>query len=177
MRKDGSGPAGAEPIGRGELSVRLPEGILENIRDDNSLSAVHGRAARSCLRSDAKSIDCLAVGLGKVRGCTVPRVLSIVVEEQDRAKQAGKLRLHDAHQVLQYFLQRSIARYHLQNVTLSVTQRLRTLAFGDVNRATHELHQIPGCAHNRMANGVDVSYGAGRKKDAEFHFVIGLFMD
>src|SRR5882724_1908400 len=175
MRKYGSGPAGVEPIGLGHTSVRLPERILENVGDHNSLSAVHGRTARSCLRSDAKSIDGLAVGLGKAGGRAMPRVLSILVEEQDRAKQAGKLRLHNAHQVLQYVLQRSIARDHLQNAALSVTQRLRPLAFGDVNRATHELHQIPGCAHNRMANGVDISNGAGRKKDSEFHFVIRLF--
>ena len=70
----------------------------------------------------------------------MPHVLPVLVEQQDRAKQAGKLRLHDAHQVLQYFLQRSIARDHLQNTALSVTQRLCPLAFGDVNQAAHEFH-------------------------------------
>src|SRR6266700_2328011 len=46
---------------------------------------------------------------------------------------------------------------------------------GDDNRATDELQQIPGCAHNRMTNGVDVSDGAAWKKDAEFQFVIRFF--
>ncbi len=45
MHKYGSGPAGAEPIELGHASVRLPERILENVGDDNRLSAVHGGAA------------------------------------------------------------------------------------------------------------------------------------
>src|SRR2546427_8581 len=56
-----------------------------------------------------------------------------------------------------------------------VPLRLRPFAFGNVNRATDELHQIPRCAHNRMTNGVDVSDGAAWKKDAEFQFVIRFF--
>src|SRR5229473_5054439 len=51
----------------------------------------------------------------------------------------------------------------------------RLLTFGDICRATHELHQIPGCVQDRMANGVDVSHRTARKKDSEFHFVIRLF--
>src|SRR5580704_11619948 len=45
MRKYGSGPAGAEPIGRGHASVLLPERIQENVSDDNGFSPVHGGAA------------------------------------------------------------------------------------------------------------------------------------
>jgi hypothetical protein len=51
------------------------------------------------------------------------------------------------------------------------------LALGDVRRAPHELHQIPGCVQNRMADGVDVFDGAARKKDSEFQFVFQLFID
>src|SRR6266478_3801759 len=40
----------------------------------------------------------------------------------------------------------------------------RLLTFGDICRATHELHQIPGCVQDRMANGVDVSHRTARKK-------------
>ncbi len=103
------------------------------------------------------------------------RVFSVVVEEQDGAKHPCELRLHNAHQVLQYLFQRSITRHHLQDMTLSVAQSLSPLAFGDVDRATHELHQISRCVYNRMANGVDVSDGAGRKQNTKFHFVIRLF--
>src|SRR5260370_27933855 len=54
---------------------------------------------------------------------------------------------------------------------------IRTLALGDVRRAPHELHQIPGCVQTRMADGVDVFDGAARKKDSEFQFVFQLFSD
>src|ERR1700732_2704638 len=100
MRKYGGGPAGAQSIGLGYAPIRLPERILENIGDDNRLSAVHGRAARSCLRSDAKAVDGLGVELGKAGGGAVPRVLSVLIEKQDRAKQAGKLPFHHPHKVL-----------------------------------------------------------------------------
>src|SRR5208282_4937629 len=45
MRQDGSGPAGAKPVRLGRASIQLPERILENVGDDNRLSAVHGGAA------------------------------------------------------------------------------------------------------------------------------------
>src|SRR5712671_1861614 len=50
----------------------------------------------------------------------------------------------------------------------------RLLTFGDICRATDELHQIPRCVQDRMADGVDVFHRAARKKDSEFHFVIRL---
>src|ERR1700676_4643536 len=55
MRKYGSGPAGAQPIGLGHASVRLPERILENVADHNRLSAIHGRAAGSGLTDSSSS--------------------------------------------------------------------------------------------------------------------------
>jgi hypothetical protein len=88
--------------------------------------------------SDAKAVDGLGVGLGKAGSSAVPRVLTVLIEEQDRAKQAGKLGFHNAHQVVQYFLKRSIARYHLQNAALSVTQSLRSLALGNICHCPHE---------------------------------------
>src|SRR5260370_31530026 len=139
MRKYGSGPASAEPIRLGHASIRLPERILENVGDDNRLSAVDGRAARSRLRSDAKAVDGLGVGLGKTGCGAVPHMLPVLVKEQDRAKQPGKLGFHNPHQVLQYLLQRSIAGYHLQDTALSVTQSLCPLAFGDIRHRPHEL--------------------------------------
>src|SRR5258708_8588278 len=153
MRKYGSGLARAQHIGLGEASIRLPERILENVGDDNRLSAVDGRAARSRLRSDAKAVDGLGVGLGKAGGGAVPYMLPVLVKEQDRAKQASKLGFHNAHQVLQYFFQRSIARYHLQDTTLSVTQRLCPPALGDVQHRTNNSKLVRsvscyGISHN-----------------------------
>src|SRR5258707_13201640 len=142
MRKYGSGPASAEPIRLSHASVRLPERMLENVGDHNRLSAVHGRAARSRLRSDAKAVDGLGVGLGKTGCGAVPHVLPVLVKEQDRAKQPGKLGFHNAHQVLQYFLQRSIAGYHLQNTALSVTQRLCPHAFGYIDQSADDLRDF-----------------------------------
>src|SRR5258707_5493357 len=143
MRKYGSGPASAEPIRLSHASVRLPERMLENVGDHNRLSAVHGRAARSRLRSDAKAVDGLGVGLGKTGCGAVPHVLPVLVKEQDRAKQPGKLGFHNAHQVLQYLLQRSISRYPLQDTALSVTQRLCPLALGGVHHCANELDATP----------------------------------
>src|ERR1700682_4704643 len=156
MRKEWSGPAGAEPIGLGHFPVRFPEWILENVGHDNRFSTVHGGAAGSRLRSDAKAVDGLGVGLGKAGGGAVPHVLPVLIKEQDRAKQVDKLGFDNAHQLLQYFLQRSIVRYHLQNAALSVTQRLRPLAFGDVNHGTHVFNEIAGRTENGMAYCVDL---------------------
>src|SRR5260370_39703650 len=128
MRKDGSGPGSAQPIGLGHASIRLPERILENVGDDNRLSAVDGRAARSRLRSDAKAVDGLGVGLGKTGGGAVPHMLPVLVKEQDRAKQPGKLGFHNPHQVLQYLLQRSISRHPPQDTAPSVTPRRSPLS-------------------------------------------------
>ena len=86
----------------------------------------------------------------------MPHVLPVLIKEQDRAKQAGKLGFDNAHQLLQYFLQRSIVRYHLQNAALSVTQRLRPLAFGNVNHGTHVFNEIAGRTENGMAHCVDL---------------------
>ncbi len=58
----------------------------------------------------------------------MPSVLPVLVKQQDRAKQTGKLSFHNEHQVFQYFFQRSVARYHLQNATLAVAQDLCALA-------------------------------------------------
>src|ERR1700681_4623847 len=143
MREYRSGPAGAQSIGLGHVSVRLPERILENVGDDNRFSAVHGGAARSRFRSDAKAVDGFAVGLGKAGGGAMPHMLSVLVEEQYRAKQAGKFGFHNPYQVLQCFLQRSIAGYHLQNTALSVTQRLCPLALGGVHHGANELDATP----------------------------------
>src|SRR5260370_14100690 len=112
--------------------------------------------ARSRLRSDAKAVDGLDVGLGKAGCGAVPHVLPVLVEEQDRAKQAGKLGFHNEHQVLQYSLQRSIAADHLQDTTLSVTQRLSPLALGDVadgagdKRAIFRLQRTETDLHGKL---------------------------
>src|SRR6202046_3649593 len=177
MRKYGSGPAGAQPIGLGHASVRLPERILENVGDDNRFSAVHCGTARSRLRSDGEAVDGIGVALRKAGSSTVPHVLAVLIEEQDRAKQAGKLGFHDPHQLLQYFLQPSVAGYHLQNTALSVTQRLGLLALGNVHHGAHELLHIPGCVQNRMANGVSVFDSPVRKNDSVFPFVVRFFTD
>src|SRR6267154_5402082 len=134
-----------------QVSKRLPERILENVGDDNRFSAVHGRAAGSRLRSDRKSVDGLAVGLGEVGRGSMPHMLPVLVAEQDRAPQAGKLRFDNPYQLLEYFFKRSIARYHLQNTTLSITQRLCSLAFRDVYHGTDELNKIAGWTENGMA--------------------------
>src|ERR1700730_12483249 len=157
MREYGSGPAGAEPITPGHISVVLPEWILKNVGDHNRLSAVHGRAARPSLRSDAKTVDGLAVGLRKAGSSTVPHVFSILIEEQHRAKQAGKLRFHDAHQVFQRFLERCIASYHLQNAALSITQRLCPIALGNVHHGTHEFAGVAGRLDDRVTYPEHVS--------------------
>jgi hypothetical protein len=70
-------------------------------------------------------------------------VKPLLVEKQNRAKQAGKLGFHNPHQLLQYFLQRSIAPNHLQNTALSVTQRLCPLALGGVHHCANELDATP----------------------------------
>src|SRR5205807_409936 len=115
---------------------------------------------------DAKTVDGLAVGLRKAGGGAMPRVLSVLVEEQDRAKQAGKLDFHNLYQLLQYLLQRSIARDHLQNAVLSVPQRLRPLALGDVDHGTHVFNEIAGWTENGMAYHVNVSDLAVRMNDS-----------
>src|SRR5438552_11428031 len=97
MRKYGSGPTGAQSIGLGHASVLLPERILENVADDNRLSAVHGGAARSRLRSDAKAVDGLGVGLGKAGGSAVPHMLPVLIEQQNRAEHARKFRFDNAY--------------------------------------------------------------------------------
>ena len=44
----------------------------------------------------------------------------------------------------------------------------RLLPFGDICRATHELHQVPRGVQDRMADGVGVFDSAVRKKDSNF---------
>src|SRR5438132_12856264 len=97
MRNYGSGPAGSQSIGFGYASIRLPERILENVADDNRLSAVHGGAARSRLRSDAKAVDGLGVGLGKAGGSAVPHMLPVLIEQQNRAEHARELCFDNAY--------------------------------------------------------------------------------
>src|SRR5580693_10483902 len=52
-----------------------------------------------------------------------------------------------------------------------------TPALGDVHRATHELHQLPGCVQNRMGDGVNPLDSAVSQKDSEFQIVFRLFTD
>ncbi len=104
---------------------------------------------------------------GKARGGTVPHVLPVLVKEQNRAKQASKLAFHNAHQVLQYSLEVRIARYHLQDMTLSVTQRLDTLVFTHVHQDTHEFASVAGRFQNRMTYPEHVSRRSIRKNDSK----------
>ena len=90
------------------------------------------------LGSDQKAVDGLGVGLRKTGSGAVPQVLPVLIKEQDRAKQPGKLRFHHQHQLRQCFLQRSIAGDHFQNAALSVAQRLCSLALGDVHHCSDE---------------------------------------
>src|ERR1700756_1363992 len=87
----------------------------------------------------------------------MPHMLPVLVEEQDRAKQAGKLRFHNSYELLEYSLKGSIARYHLQNATLSLTKRRCPPALGDVYHRTDELNEIAGWTENGMAYRVDVA--------------------
>src|ERR1700694_743470 len=135
---------------------------------------VYGRSSVSRLRSDAKAVDGLGVGLGKAGGGAMPRVLPVLVEEQDRAKQAGKLGFYNAHQLLQYFLQRSIAGYHLQDTALSVTQRLRPLVLGDVDYGTDEFNEIAGWTENGMAYCVDIPDLAAGMHNSVIHLELRL---
>src|ERR1700693_1824441 len=104
MRKYRSGPAGAEPVRLGHAAVQVPEWILENIGNDNKFFTVHGRAARSRLRSNAKAVDSPDVGWGKARSGGMPHMLPVLVEAQDRTNYGGKLGFHHPYQLLQYFL-------------------------------------------------------------------------
>lgn len=112
---------------------------MENIGDDNRFSAIHGGAARARLRSDRKAVDGRGVRLGKTRSGAVPHMLPVLIEEQDRTKQAVKSAFHNSNQLLQYFFQRGVAGYHLQDTDLSVTQRLRLLALGYVHQGADDL--------------------------------------
>src|SRR5438445_3308424 len=98
-----SGPTSAEPKGLGQTPVVLPEWIFKNVSHNNRLSAVHGGAARSCLRSNAKAVNGVVVGLRKTGSSAVPHVLAVVIQEQDRAQQSGKSGFNNAHQLLQCF--------------------------------------------------------------------------
>src|ERR1035438_1983479 len=174
MRKYGSGPAGPESIGFGHTSVRRPERILENVGDHNRFSTVHGRAACSCLRANGKAVYDLGVGLRKAGSGAVSRALPVLVEKQDRAKQAGKLGFHNTHQIFQYFLQWTIARYHLQNMALPVTQRLSLLAFGHVHQGTDDLSDFSRLIHHRVRDGVKMLYPSVRKNNSEIKLRILL---
>jgi hypothetical protein len=97
----------------------------------------------------------------------VAHVLPVLVEEKHRTKQAGKLGFHNMHQLLQYFLQRSIARYHLQNAALSVTQRLRPHAFGYIHQGADDLSDFAGLIHYRVRDRVKVLYCSVRKNNSK----------
>jgi len=123
-------------VERSDVSILLPEGILQNVGDDNRLFAVHGRAAGSPLRSDGKPVDGGHVGLGQAQSGAVPHMLSVVVQEKDRTKHASELGFHNPDEPLQDFLQRSVSCYHLQNTALAVPQGLRQLALGYIKVPT-----------------------------------------
>src|ERR1700731_3349114 len=99
-------------------------------------------------------------------------MLPVLVEEQDRAKQAGKLGFHNTHQALQYFLQRRITRYHLQDTALCITQCLCTPAFGHVNHDTHEFGDIAGRVEDRMTCSVHIFRRTVWKNDPEIRIKI-----
>jgi hypothetical protein len=99
----------------------------------------------------------------------VPHVLPVLVEEQHRAKQISKLCFHNEHQLLQYFVKRGVAGNHLQNTALSVTQRLRPLALGNINSSTHDLKKIARWAEYRVPYCVDISDFAIGMKDPVVH--------
>src|SRR5258708_29172137 len=167
LHKYGSRPAGTEPIGLGHASVRLPERILENVGDHNGFSAVHGRAAGSRLRSDAKAVDGLGIGLGKAGAGAVPHVLPVLVKEQYRAQQAGQLVFHNPYQLLQYFPQRSIARYHLQDTTLSVAHRLGPLAFAHIHDRADDFSDFARLIHHRTIDTMKEFYRSVRQNDPQ----------
>src|ERR1700751_6396684 len=98
MRKDGRRPARAQPVGLSHVSILLPEGILQNVGDDNRLFAVHSGAARSRAWPDGKSIDSINVGLGQARCGAMPHMLSVVVQGKNRTKHAGELALPNGPQ-------------------------------------------------------------------------------
>src|SRR5580692_6244062 len=93
-------------------------------------------------------------------------MLSVLVQEQNRAKQPGKLGFHNPHQLLQYFLERCIAHDHLQDTTLSGTQPLCPLLFGHVHQRTHEFNHIAGCAEDWVTYCVDISDLAAGMNDS-----------
>ena len=76
----------------------------------------------------------------------MPCVLSVLVQKQDRAKQTGKLRLHNEHQIFQYFLQRGVARDHFQNSTLSVAEGLCALTIRYIRNGPDKSY-VPRLCH------------------------------
>ena len=153
-------------MGLSQVSILLPEGILQNVGDDNSLFAVHGRAARSLLRPDRKPVDGSNERLGQARSGAVPHMLSVVVEEKDRTKHAGELDFHNSHQPLKDFLQRSVSRYHLQNTALSVPQGLRPLALGYIHQGTYDLDDLARLVHHGVRDRMKVFYASIRKNNS-----------
>src|ERR1700722_13077108 len=61
-------------------------------------------------------------------------------------------------------------RREIQNISklcLALPDLLfRMLTFGDICRTTYELHQVPRCVQDRMADSLDVFHRAARKKDS-----------
>jgi hypothetical protein len=105
----------------------------------------------------------------------MPHMLPVLVEEQDRAQQAGKLGFDNPYQMIEYFFKRSIASDLLQNTTLSITQRLCSFAFRDVYHGTDELNKIAGWSEDGMAYCVDVTDFAAGMKDSVIELELGLF--
>src|SRR5580704_6879097 len=105
----------------------------------------------------------------------MPRVLPVLVEEQDRAKQPGKLGFHNPYQLHQCFLQWSSAGYHLQNAALSVTQGLCPLALGYVDYGADVFNEIAGRTENGMAYCVDIPDLAAGTNDSVIELEPRLF--
>ena len=161
----------------GQIAVIGPQRIRGDVGDDHWLCAVSGRSTRTRARADDGAINCLSISLWQAGGCSLPKTFGIRIQQKDRSQRtAGQFFDESAHSTEDEGA-RITPGYHLEKSVLAGQQYLSPLSLGDVRRATHEFHQIPGCVQNRMADSVDVFDRPVGKKNSEFHFVFRLFSD
>jgi hypothetical protein len=127
-------------MGEGKLAKIAPQWIAGDIGDDHLLAKVSRGSAGTHRRTNLASVDGVGISLRQAGCSTVPQLLAVRIEQQDRCEDIAGLLFHKPAQVIKYLSKRVAPGHHLEQAFLAREQSFGPLAVRNVGNRADELN-------------------------------------
>ncbi len=146
---DGRGPAGAQPVGEGEVAEIGPQGVGGDVGHDDLAIEVRRRAARAHAGADGDAMDGIVVGGREAGRGPAQQAPAGVIQQQHRAERARGVGFEAPHHAVEHLGQRARPHDELERAFFPPQQGFGTALVADVVRDAEQRHHRAGFVPER----------------------------